>query len=473
MSYSYGRITAPVNQEDVQRALGIAVGGDWGHMCSSEKINKWARYKPQRSTNKFYLSYQDRIASDIVRFGIQIPFCQNDVMNGKVYNIISQGHGYEQEGWNYLRPRGLSYNESFRITDFTRHPNETIPSAGGDPTPVNLQGYNHSALFPFMASINTPGADERQDSYYGTYYEINLQLSSSLIIDFYNSQGDDLHLQDFINFNLNETNIKWRPVLQVFSDYHQTSYDYWYMRSQPDYEVAGDAITTVQTDMFSAALDLTGLSLNQYYHLCVGVGCCDQSSPIHWKEGFDPSLFIIPYTDEQLQANITPFYYVFKVVNYNARKLQVTNLKFFQDGLNRWADAGGTAPYFTINSLATNLIRLTMTITKIQGQPVDFCQENITASHPNTAIKIQARETITGAQEEITRYLTPTNSSWEPQQYVTIPGDAAGTFTIYATLQIGNIPTGQYGQYHMYADTTGVGMFTNIGFMSIHKVQYQ
>lgn len=45
MGYSNGIISAPVNQYDVQRAIGVA-DGDIGTLCKSMNINQWSKMKP-------------------------------------------------------------------------------------------------------------------------------------------------------------------------------------------------------------------------------------------------------------------------------------------------------------------------------------------------------------------------------------------------------------------------------------------
>ena len=49
MSTSNGKITAPVTIGDIARTIGVA-SGELGQLCTSEKINKWSRYKPIGST---------------------------------------------------------------------------------------------------------------------------------------------------------------------------------------------------------------------------------------------------------------------------------------------------------------------------------------------------------------------------------------------------------------------------------------
>lgn len=492
MAYVNHRVIAPVSIYDVQRALGVS-SGDLGTLCKHTNINLWARYKPIRYECIGPVTFATRknLTHDGVStpFGVLPPWCGLlDIMNQKVWSLVGTG-GDISNGWQYLKPRGDrtpqgGFKEFYRLTDFVREPSEMTPSANGDPTPANLKGYNHNAKLPFYPVFSMAGVTEEYNGTDGYYLQINKQISNTLSITFYNAIGDDLHLQDFIDIAYASGNIKWRPVLQAFDDYYSVNAPGsnpndrlpWYQRDNlgtNDKEVSGPVISA--DDSVTVELSLNDFSLNQLYHLCIGVGCCDQSTPLVWKSGSD-SLFIMPFSEAQYEADDFPFYKKFKVVSYMARHMNVISLKYYQSGRERWVDATGQTNMFTIDSLALQQIRIAITINKLPSQAVDFMPVNSSASHPNQAMIIQAREMITGEMSQNTIYLTPTNSSWEPQNYVTIPaGQESDTVTLYATMQIGTgvppIPVGGYGEYHFYADTGGQQM-DNIGYMSIHMIQY-
>jgi hypothetical protein len=310
-----------------------------------------------------------------VNFGLDVPFCNTDpdsgwvadVMNKMVWAIMERTY----VGWNYLKPRGDrtpqgGVQEFYRITDFCRNPQETTPSANGDPTPVNLQGYRHDAHFPFSAFLNMEGATLMHD-YDGDYYEINIQLTQLLTITFTNSGGDDLHLQDFIDLSASYgNNIAWRPVLQVFNGYVPSGETQWYNRNQPDYEVAGGAITTDPQGSWSVSVDLSNanftpyIGVNEFFHMCIGVGCVNPTFSA-WKSG-ENALFVIPYTEDQIDNGEYPFYVRFKLVSYQSRRINVTQIQFFQSQTT-WVIASASGSTYTINSNAGTLIRVMFTIT--------------------------------------------------------------------------------------------------------------
>lgn len=465
---------------DVQRALGTSEC-DEGSLCTHDNINKWARYKPERADGQQPLTYGD---AQIARsrkgnnFGLAVPYCHYDaqrvwyeyVLNGMVADVLAGNF----DAWEYLKPRGIVNNirEFYRITDFVRLPtDQTDPLYGTN----YAKGYNQQALVPFVSWLDMTGVTLRQDG----IYEINKQVSTALTVLFQNSIGDELHLQDFITLGTDSYGRAWRPVLQVFADareYDDTTgqYEDWDNRDFADMEACGNPITEdAGNTLWSVSLDINSIQANPnvLYHLCVGVGYVNSSFNSWGETG--KSLFMIPYNPGE-----TPFHYKFAVVSYSARKVRVTGLKFFQDGLNIWADATGTAPYFTINSLATNVIRIIFTITKNQTQALDFLPENGTPDSGYDPLKIQAREIISGGSET-TRYLTPKNSSWQtPSEHIHVgTGQPSETQTLYAELNIGNIPTGEYGEYHLFAYTGGTDQqgnpqYDNVGYFSIHKIQY-
>jgi hypothetical protein len=488
MAYSNGRIYVDtsvtpnigVSIRDVQRALGVG-SPDLGTLCTHANINKWARYKPERYTGLEPMAFADRKENN---FGLDVPFCYNNIMNGIVDEIINGG----VPSWVYLKPRGdrRAYGqgmEFYRLTDFVRNPNERTPDSNGDPTPVNLQGYNHAARMPFNVFLNMAGITELWDSDLGvSYLQINKQVTQYLVFSFINAIGDDLHLQDFIDFNDNYGNIAWRPVAQMFDDVGTTD---WYEQSQPQMEVSGDPISSNQGSSLEFRVSINNLSLWSRHHFCIGVGCCDQSSPLIWKSG-NNKCFILPYTDDQASNQEWPFYYYVEIVSNPARRLNVTALQYFRQGLNQWVSAGGTVPYFNIDSLAAEQIRLTMTITK-NGNNVAFVGENGTAPYGYGALRIQARESYADSSGETIKYMTPnygTNpptgeNPWATAPYLLIPaGDESDTVTIFATMYInGKIPVNGYAQYHIYVnsgatDEHGQLVWDNIGYFSIQKLPY-
>ena len=486
MAYSNGLITKPVSIYDVERALGSS-STDLATLIKDGVINKWARYKPIRTlTAKMSpATFSDRKG---VNFGLEVPYCERSMMNAMVYYLVYDEKG-ENDKWLYIRPRGDmtgqtgGIKEYFRLTDFCRHPSQEVLGEG-DPTPVALQGYNHNAKIPFQVFLTSSGMIERTDSD-GKYYEVNLQETTTITFSFYNSDGNDLHLQDFVDLTLTG-DVVWRPVLQVFNEYIQLNSQNindrlpWYQRTNigtRDMQFAGDAITASTTSSWSVIIDLTDskftpwIGATEKFHVCIGVGCVNDDFS-SWGSG--NNLFILPYTDQQWEDVELPFYFRFQLTSHEARKLEFTALSYYRDGYASWNTAGGTAPYFEIQSNATGALRLTMTLTKLPNQTVDFVGENGSAQTAGASTyKIQLRESVTGQQGERIFYLTPAanNTNWTTAAYVNVPtGATKTTKTLYATVNVGTyIPIGGYGTFHVYSQT-GNADWVNNGFFSIHRL---
>lgn len=467
MAYNNGMIEKPIGIVDLQHCLGTD-SCDVGTLCTHQNINKWAKYKPERRAGQTNVTYATRKAN---KFGFDVPYCTNAIMNGKVHDILEE----EDAGWGYLKPRGdrTAYTggvkEFYRLTDFCRNDSDS-----GDASPSTLKGYNHNAKIPFVTELDMNGISEKYDSD-GLYYEINKQVTNTLTLTFKNNEGGDLRMQDFVDLDTIVSGRSWRPILQAFSNYKPAGGTDWYDRgsvrlANGDIETAG-AVITQNDDSFVATLNLNAAPFTTspysetFFHLCAGIGLSnnDMSSV--------SDVFVMPYTDEQLEDEKAPFYYRFKLVSYMARTLQVTAMQWHDSGRVQWVVATGTAPYFKEGVNADQQVRITMTISKLQGQKLDFISQFDTPTYGYDQLKIQARETLSGATQETIFYLQPTSSSWQSQSHTYIEeGPTTETVTLYATFNTSNIPLNTTAAYHLYANTGG-SEWDNIGFMSIKKVQ--
>lgn len=113
MSNSGGKITAPISiTTDVSPVLGVS-NYDLGYLCANThgKINMWAKYKPVRYNKMAEITENERAATN---YGLQ-------------FGIVYTGEGLVNEakktnsGWAYLPPRGGSYNEPYRLSDFDKY----------------------------------------------------------------------------------------------------------------------------------------------------------------------------------------------------------------------------------------------------------------------------------------------------------------------------------------------------------------
>lgn len=139
MSNANGYIKAPVN---IAADLGYVLGtgsGDLGYNIANGNINKWAVFKPVRDNAVGWVSPRNTLAK--LGFGSALPRAAS------IAGLISLYDSAGVNGWEYLRPRGLSQNEIYREADFCK-----IIGSGEQDT-VNW-GYNHNAPNPFGSGFS-------------------------------------------------------------------------------------------------------------------------------------------------------------------------------------------------------------------------------------------------------------------------------------------------------------------------------
>lgn len=160
-----GIVTAPISVKDPYTCMGVgatANGYDLGYICSNShgKINKWAKNKPVRHEKIIELTEDEKLLRNAgIDISSTLTYTANDLISKATANL----------GWNYLSPRGGSYNEPYRLTDFI--------------------GYNHNAghMFTYYVpeSIPTTGTT----------------LATTL--NFQINPNAELKLTDFIEFSDN------------------------------------------------------------------------------------------------------------------------------------------------------------------------------------------------------------------------------------------------------------------------------
>lgn len=114
-----GKFSKPTRWiEDLANFFGLTA--NVGNIIVNGNINKWSLRKPIRFNKWSELTEADFFSAN---FGYTIPSYSN-------YSSMKAG---ATNGWTYLRPRGVSYNEQFRALDFN--------------------GYDHYATAPFALSL--------------------------------------------------------------------------------------------------------------------------------------------------------------------------------------------------------------------------------------------------------------------------------------------------------------------------------
>jgi hypothetical protein len=129
---SEGRITKPVSLDDIGQCLGVS-SRDLGTLCESENIKFWAKAHPLRSSLKRELTENDRKAE---AYGIILDITEwRTTSSLHIQNAFKAATASNPSySWVYLKPRGIDYNEWYRILDF--------------------DGYFHGAECPIMFEHN-------------------------------------------------------------------------------------------------------------------------------------------------------------------------------------------------------------------------------------------------------------------------------------------------------------------------------
>lgn len=114
MPNSNGVLTKPISIGDVQTVLNVS-SSDLGDICRSGKINMYSAHKPMRWGDPTSVGNMEHM----LNWGL---IANNSDVDLK-YNVTSQN-----PYWTYNAPRGISYNEWYRLLDF--------------------DGYDHNAVCP-------------------------------------------------------------------------------------------------------------------------------------------------------------------------------------------------------------------------------------------------------------------------------------------------------------------------------------
>mgnify|MGYP002526893312 FL=1 len=199
----------------------------------------------------------------------------------------------------------------------------------------------------------------------------------------------------------------------------------------------------------------------------MGVGFCkktlNSSGNIVWGKSSD-ALFIMPYTQEQLQNNEQCFYYKFAVVDYFDRSLNFYQMRFGGSPTTTYTIDAYT---FNVPSSASGTLTFSMTINNRENQPLHFVGEHGTAASGYTSLKILLENQLTGDRY----YLTPASGlNWQTSNSQYVVG-SSGTTTIYGyttQIDLSNLPSGSSYRFQVRA-YIGDASPENANAFSIHK----
>lgn len=120
-------LTSPITISKLKTTFGTSYN-KIGQICAYANINMWSKYKPFRSSSLSFASISSRDSA--------LASANQALAMGSTYAspaaclAAAKSLGAGGSSWTYLRPRGLSYSEWYRLLDF--------------------DGYNHSAVAPMQ-----------------------------------------------------------------------------------------------------------------------------------------------------------------------------------------------------------------------------------------------------------------------------------------------------------------------------------
>lgn len=161
MSIINGIITGPgIDPWEVSKVLGIR-SGDVGTVCTSTRINPWAKCKPVNHTKIGILTDKERAEAQygitkIPLFGNQVDMA-SFVKNGTPAPLTFPDATPETEYWEYELP---PYNRHKRLTDFDGYWHQAVPPIGPlEIDTIDMRGMADSDKIYFDFPVATEAAN--------------------------------------------------------------------------------------------------------------------------------------------------------------------------------------------------------------------------------------------------------------------------------------------------------------------------
>lgn len=153
---SNGIITAPIRiQEDVSPVLGVS-STNLSVLCTSDKINKWSRYKPVHIVN----------ATAVDRNTLWYRGTNNDCgltpVSTNSYSQLPNLYDTNSAEWSYSPPwgdRGGIVKSPYRLADFDKYDNNAIPPIGDFSCPSEV---GQNGTFSCDVVMSTAVVDENE-----------------------------------------------------------------------------------------------------------------------------------------------------------------------------------------------------------------------------------------------------------------------------------------------------------------------
>ncbi len=155
MGHANGRITAPVNTDDISATLGVA-SHDVATLCTSDRINRWSKYKPIRDG-----SYTTLPAASFE--GTAADKAEGIVFGLKCATPVSRLTGIHECDFSYVGKPGDG--DWKRMTDFVGYDHNAGPLPTAALTEwvyIDIGGNAVNITFSFANGINGTGKPSNQ-----------------------------------------------------------------------------------------------------------------------------------------------------------------------------------------------------------------------------------------------------------------------------------------------------------------------
>lgn len=186
-------ITAPVDVGDVSNALGIDIL-DIGTLCDSDLINRWSFNKSIRSSNPGILSREDIMLARAGLSPVSIGKLLQSAIGNSSLPLYSKDECLSEiKEWGYLRPRGATYSEWFRLLDFNGYNHKAVAPDNGWKS-INIDADSLTKMRAVSLEFTNTGVYAGtnyivEPKYGGSYYYGGLYSDFSILLGFSAGQG--------------------------------------------------------------------------------------------------------------------------------------------------------------------------------------------------------------------------------------------------------------------------------------------
>lgn len=460
MAHSQYEITPPVSFADVQAVL-VDSSPYLDALCTSARINQWARYKPFVSSvtglpteAQRQAAYYGLLPSLMKKQSGNFNELAWEVMTRREDTTVNMG-GY----WTYYKPYGGA-GSPYRLQDF-------VDCVGLS------SGYCHNSDVPVSISVDTGEGTGVTD--HGNHeLELALQTRTYITMRFLDIPVPHIPLWAFFQSAYNQLfSAPIRVRIGIYADSGSTP---WYNRSTPvvAQTIERPALTAGGFTTFSVNVSFADSAFtsntNKIYYVVVGFQRCNSGGYEIYTNGINNAYGMLPPFGQSAYANqVWPFLWKIRLANYFTRVIKFD----FGNSTLGYATSSWftyTAGYFTAQWRSGDLF-LVCRISLSASIALTFVDQNGTSGGSGTKIQFAASCPI--AHGETLYYASPANSSRQSVTTALVPTGSSSSFqTLYMWID-GNIRPSSTGYYTInimartYSGSSPSGDWVNATSLSI------